>query len=419
MISDRPIRLGVVGGAYGHGRGMSFVRLAPQVGMEVVALCDINEEALRQKREELGVATFLDFDEMLGFDLDAVILCNYFHEHAPFAIQALQAGKHVISETTACKTLGEGVALARAVEASGCVYVFAENYPFFAVNQEMRRLYQAGEVGEVRFCEGEYIHPGPDEWVNSISPGMNHWRNWLPSTYYCTHALGPLMYISGTMPVSVNAQSIPRTAAERRERMVVRRQDAAAVIVCRMDNGALATVNGLGLRGEGNWYRVHGTRGLMENCREHGRGGFVRVVHEPWDLGEGQVTEKVYQPEFPVAQELAGQAGHSGGDFFTLYHFARAVREGVAPWFNVYRGISMSVVGMQAWRSALDHGAEYPIPDFSNEAARAPYENDQWSPFPEDAGPGQPPPSIEGLWEPTPEQVAAAEKVWRELGLEI
>ena len=61
--------------------------------------------------------------------MDAVVLANYFHQHAPFAIKALKADKHVMSETAACHTLGEGVALARAVEKSGKIYMFAENYP--------------------------------------------------------------------------------------------------------------------------------------------------------------------------------------------------------------------------------------------------------------------------------------------------
>ena len=41
-----------------------------------------------------------------------------------------------------------------------------------------------------------------------IPPGVKHWRNWLPSTYYCTHALAPLMVITDTVPTSVNALSI-------------------------------------------------------------------------------------------------------------------------------------------------------------------------------------------------------------------
>ena len=83
--------------------------------MELAAICDTWEERLLAEGEALNVQTFVDYDEFLGCDMDAVVLANYFHEHAPFAIEALNAGMHVMSETAACHTLGEGVALARAV----------------------------------------------------------------------------------------------------------------------------------------------------------------------------------------------------------------------------------------------------------------------------------------------------------------
>ena len=48
------------------------------------------------------------------------------------------------------------------------------------------------------YGEGEYIHPiDADNW-NKMSCGMNHWRNWIPATYYCTHSLAPIMYITET-----------------------------------------------------------------------------------------------------------------------------------------------------------------------------------------------------------------------------
>ena len=122
--------------------------------MELVALCDTWEEKLREAGKKLNVATYTDYEEFLSHDMDAVVLANYFHQHAPFAVKALEAGMHVMSETTACGTLAEGVALARAVDKSGKIYLFAENYPYFAYNQEMRRLYQNGEVGEMQYGEG-------------------------------------------------------------------------------------------------------------------------------------------------------------------------------------------------------------------------------------------------------------------------
>ena len=105
-----PIRVGVVG----VGRGRSFMRAAHATGMELVAICDTWEERLQAEGTALGVATYVDYEQFLAHDMDAVVLANYFHEHAPFAIRALKADKHVMSETSACHTLGEGVALARA-----------------------------------------------------------------------------------------------------------------------------------------------------------------------------------------------------------------------------------------------------------------------------------------------------------------
>ena len=112
----RLIRVGVVGGR----RGSNFAgKAAKAAGFELVAICDTWKERLKNFAEEKQVATYTDFDKFLEHDMDAVVLANYFHQHAPFAIKALKAGKHVMSETAACHTLGEGVELIRTVEKTG------------------------------------------------------------------------------------------------------------------------------------------------------------------------------------------------------------------------------------------------------------------------------------------------------------
>lgn len=407
----RVIRVGVVG----IGRGRTFMKMAEPAGMKLVALCDTWKEKLKPMAKELGVAAYTDYDKFLEHDLDAVVLANYCHEHAPFAIKALDAGKHVISETLACKTLGEGVALTRAVERSGKIYLFAENYCYMHYIQEMRRLYLAGEIGAMQFAECEYMHPMSMRDKLSIMPGLNHWRAQRPSTYYPTHALGPIMFITDTRPVSVSARSIPEHP-EDKHRCPVRVGDNSAVIVCRMDDGSIVTVNGLGLRGHGNWYRIHGTRGLMENLRVRGEQGKLRVYHDGFDCKPGQSEEVIYKPRFPHHEAVALKAGHGGGDFYTVWEFSEAIRTGKQPYLDVYRGVSMSIVAMQGWRSCLADGAPVEVPDFRKEWVRRQYENDQWSPFPEDAGPGQPPPSIRGFIKPTASDVREARKIWAELG---
>ncbi len=410
--NNKPIRLGVIGA----GRGMGFARGADEaVGMKLVALCDHWKPLLKHARTTFpGVTPYTDFDRFLEHDMDAVVLANYFHQHAPFAIKAMKAGLHVMSETSACKTLGEAAALADAVESTGRIYMLAENYCFFAFNQEMRRLYQAGEIGDLQMAECEYIHPDTIAARLARAPGFDHWRNWTPSTYYCTHALGPIMYITEARPVAVNARSVDYVPSETQFN-AVRQGDPGSTILCRMDNGANVIVNGLSLRGHGNWYRLHGNRGLMENLRQGDR-GMLRIVHDSFDQKPGEVGETIYRPEFPVHADRARKAGHGGGDFFTNWFFAEAIRQSKAPILNVYRAIDMTLVGIQAWKSVLDDGNTKPVPDFRLKRVRDQYRNENWSPFPEDAGPGQPPPSIAGIRTPSRHDLAEARQLWRARG---
>jgi len=409
---EKPIRVGVVG----VGRGQSFASGATELtGMKLAALCDTWEERLREVARRYRVAAYTDYNRFLEHDMDAVVLANYFHQHAPFAIRALEAGKHVMSETSCNSTLAEGVALCRAVEKSGRIYMLAENYPYTRFHMEMKRLYDNGEIGDVTYAEGEYNHPMSPRDRLAISPGMNHWRNWIPPTYYCTHALAPLVYITGRMPVRVNALSI---ACRELDRQTVRRGDPGCVILCRMDNGAVFRLFGLILPGHSNWTRVHGTKGAMEITRGPGYfgPGLVRVWHEPWDCPRGAPTERTYVPEWPHHAHLAERAGHGGGDFWTNFEFANAIRTGRQPFLNVYRGVAMSSVGILAWKSALRDGAPFEMPDFSKEFSRRAVENDNWSPFPEHAGQDQPAPSVLGFVEPSAGGVRLAKRVWKSVG---
>ena len=104
----KPIRFGV----FGVGRGSASTGDgARAAGFELVALCDKNADALKRAAKLHSVKGYTDFDKFLEHDMDAVVVANYFHQHAPFAIKALKAGMHVMSETAACHTLAEGVAL--------------------------------------------------------------------------------------------------------------------------------------------------------------------------------------------------------------------------------------------------------------------------------------------------------------------
>ena len=409
----KKIRVGVVGvrrgSGFAHGAG-------PHLGMELVALCDTWQERLEQVAGELKVAGYSEYDRFLEHDMDAVILANYFHEHAPFAVKALKAGKHVMSETSACFTLAQGVELIDTVEQTGKIYMFAENYPYMVFNQEMRRLYQSGSMGEFKYGEGEYVHPMAAAEFNRISCGFNHWRNWLPLTYYNTHSLAPVMYITDTWPVKVNGFVMPYDPKDDvHYGRTARRTDLASAIMVRMDNAAVVKLLKGSLRGHGNWVRIHCGRGLMENLR-CGNTNMVRVRREPFDKKSGEPVERIYLPDFPVHHARAARAGHGGGDFFMNYHFAEAIRKNEPPYLDVYRGVAMSIVGILAYRSALNDSNTIDVPDFRKKAVRKQYANDHWSPDPTRREKGDPRSSVRGDVQPSPAALEHARKDWRAAG---
>jgi predicted dehydrogenase len=407
----KDIRVGVVG----VGRGATFMRGAEPAGMKLVAICDIWEERLEEVGKALDVATFTDFDKMLECDLDAVVLANYFHEHAPLAIKALKAGVHVMSECAACHTLAEGVALARAVERSGKIYMLAENYPYMVCNQEMRRLYRKGLIGQFRYGEGEYVHPAPAAVKTARSCGIDHWRNWIPATYYCTHSIAPVMFITDTRPVKVTSFVVPYDRDDATITSTVKRSDVAGPMLIRMDNGAVMKSLHGALRGHGNYVRIHGNRGLMENLR-CGDKNRLRILREPWEKRKGEPAETIYKPDFPIHHAQATKTSHGGGDFFTSLYFAEAIRTGEQPYLDVYRAIDMTICGIQGWRSALADGESVEIPDFRKESVRRRYAKDHWSPDPARRGPGQPESSLLGRIRPSKGAVEASRKIWAKEG---
>ncbi|MBE6564537.1 MAG: Gfo/Idh/MocA family oxidoreductase [Ruminococcaceae bacterium] len=398
------IKIGIVG----TGRGKTFMKIPEFMDAVFYAVCDRRQEKLDKIKEQYpDVLTFTDYEEMLKSDIDAVILANYFDEHAPFAIKALKAGKHVLSECICNATIAEGVELCRTVEETGKIYMIAENYPYTRQRWEMQRLYQAGELGEVMFAEGEYVHTMKDTSSYSISPGIYHWRNCIPPTYYGTHALAPLMFMTNTMPKRVTGFTCKIDPAYRKDQ--IKKSDNGGIVVCEMDNGAIFRTLQGGIRPDTRNYRLLCTHGACEIER---RTGDLFVWHDDHDRN-GQVKQRAYLPDWPEHGDLASKATHGGGDFWVMYYFTKAIHDNVQPYLDVYRGVAMSTVGIQAWRSIVNGNIPFEIPDFKNEDERKKYENDTWNPIrKENIDPATQPPITVTGWEPSAEALAAAKAVW-------
>lgn len=90
-------------GVLGLGVGKSHVAAAVKTdGVGFVAICDTNEERLHKIGDEYGIAAhnrFTSFESMLARpDIDIVSICTPSGTHGALTVQALRAGKHVMTE---------------------------------------------------------------------------------------------------------------------------------------------------------------------------------------------------------------------------------------------------------------------------------------------------------------------------------
>ena len=374
-------------GVFGAGRGVDIARNFMLQNCEIVALCDFHKHRREAGAKKLGaeVAVYENFDEFIEHGLDAVILANFFHEHAPYAIKCLERGIHVYSECISNGTMAEGVELIRAAEKSNAVYMLAENYPQMIFNKEMQRICQGGTLGKIMFAEGEYNHPGsPSDtgFAKAFRYFREHWRNHIPATYYITHSLGPVMKATGATPKKVSAYAI--FAPEEGDYPIANYcGDRTSVLTTLNDDGSVFRITGCAKFGaHGNAYRICGTEGQVENLR--GMNDKVMLRYNGWSRPEGVPDALLYAPSWnDKDSSIIKKSGHGGSDYLTARIFIEAIEKDEQPPhpFDVHSAVAMSSVAILGHRAILDGGGSYDIPDFHNEEDRKKYENDRLTPF--------------------------------------
>ena len=372
----KKIRIGVLG-AY---RGTSMINYCKRAdNAEVVAICDKSAEALETQKQyaEGQNVTFYDkFDDFIKHDMDAVVLANYAHQHAPFAIRAMHEGKHVFSEVLPVQTMKEAVELIEAVEQTGMTYVYGENYCYMPATAEMTRLYAENKIGELEYAECEYVHNGETIWPSITYGEKDHWRNWMYSTFYCTHSLGPIIHMSKLRPVSVIGFEGAHNA--RRTRVGSRGGEFGIEMVT-LENGAIVKSLHGGLYRDSIWYSVYGSKGRMESGREDADPMCFYRLHVNADEYDGQYGPRKIETYIPSRglDDRAEGFGHGGSDFYSMYHFVEYLRgDKTADVIDVYEALDMFLPGIFAFRSILENGRSMDIPNLRDPAEREKWRND-------------------------------------------
>ena len=340
-------------------------------------MCDADPAVLAAMGESLGVERrFASFETMLGH-VDAVFVATPMHLHAPQAIAALQAGRHVLSEVTAAVALDELWSLVDAARASNLVYTMAENYLFFEESLIVRAMAAEGLFGKPYFGEGEYVHDVKA--YHHLPDGSPTWRaRWqvgARGNTYPTHSLGPVLSWFEAAGAPARPVSVVCLGSGVHTDLEHPHDDTTETLV-RLEGGGLVRLR-LDMMSnrppEEAFYGLQGTHGVFESGRARRGGGQVWVGENP-PPGPVREEPRAWRPVGDFAELLPAEtralirqaqgAGHGGGDFLVAHAFVRAVLGEAPNPVEPVRAAEWTAVGLCSTLSIEAGGAPVPVPDF-------------------------------------------------------
>ena len=220
----RRLRLGMVGGGQGAFIG-AVHRLAARMDDHyelLAAALSADPANARSSALALGLdpaRAYEDYARMAraeaarsdGIEVVAITTPN--HLHAPVARAFLEAGIHVICDKPLALTLAEGEELARLARQQRRLFALTHTYSGYPMVRHARELVSAGELGELRYVQVEYLQ----DWLaNPIPPGQNKQADWRADPARAgragclgdigTHAYQLAAFITGQLPNALAAE---------------------------------------------------------------------------------------------------------------------------------------------------------------------------------------------------------------------
>lgn len=153
------LKIGIVGcGGIANGKHLPAIKA--NGNFEIKAFCDLIRERAVKAREEYDfkdAKIFTDYKELLKEDLDAVYVLTPNNAHAPVAIAALEAGKHVMCEKPMAKTYEEAKQMVETAKKTGKILTIGYQNRYRNDSEYLKRSCENGDLGEIYYAKAHAI----------------------------------------------------------------------------------------------------------------------------------------------------------------------------------------------------------------------------------------------------------------------
>jgi predicted dehydrogenase len=375
FMAQRKVRVAIIG----LGFGAEFIPIyQAHPHAEMAAICRRNRAELDQCGDKFGIAKrYTDYAELLKDpDIDAVHINSPIADHAPQAIAALKAGKHVACTVPMGVSIDECRQIVELQRQTGKIYMMMETVVYAREYLFAKDLYDRGVLGRIQFLRGSH-QQDMDGW-----PG--YWPG-LPPMWYATHCVSPCLAILSdpTKGTLAHAESVVCHGSGRiREELIPKYNSPFAI--------ETATFK---IRGSDVVAEV--TRSLFDTARQYRESFDVTAsnVSFEWQQVEGedpvlhmrglpehQIPRRVKVPDFagrlpePIRKftgvihdathlSFVQGGGHGGSHPHLAHNFLMAVL-GEQPAFpDAATSANWTMVGICAHESAMKGGERVAIPN--------------------------------------------------------
>lgn len=358
---------------------------------QVAAVFDVNPDAaenaarivLEKGQREPRVFSGEDGGQrLMEMDLDLVYVTSPWEFHTPWAIAAMEAGKHVAVEVPAAITLEECWQLVETSERTRRHCIMLENCCYGYWEMLVRRMALAGQFGTLTHAECAYIHDLRAQ-LTSSKQGEIQWRlrHHLnrDGNLYPTHGLGPVARcfdIGGSDQfdylVSVSSREAGLSEYTQRFGSETENTRPSDFRCGDMNLSILRTKQGRTIvlqhdvvtpRPYDRLFLISGTQGIF---RDYPPRLYLDGVgaHDEW-LPLEEYQHQWEDPLWTRQGEMARTVGgHGGMDFLMNYRLAQALLEGTPPDMDVYDAALWSAPGPLSEQSVANGSAPVAFPDF-------------------------------------------------------
>lgn len=384
------VRLGIVGvGERGKSMIHDFLGIE---NLEIVALCDNVKKnadegrAMIDKAGRKSPVMYTDGDYAFEKlcqrdDIDFVYSPTPWEWHAPVALAAMNAGKHVGVEVPMATTMKDLWKLVETSERTRKHCIMLENCCYDFNETLVLNMVRDGAFGEITHGEAAYIHDLRTILNEGRSEGLwrRAWHTRLNGNLYPTHGLGP---VSNYMNINrgdrfdylVSMSSPSRSLDVYREKTVPKDSPKwREKYVCGdMNTTLIKTVKGLTIKVQHDVStpRPYDRINLIQGTKGAFRDYPARVFIDGQEGGHrftnlDKYKEKYTHQLWRRLGEKARGAGHGGMDYIMAWRLVQCFREGLPYDMDVYDGAAISAPFPLSAMSVAKGSEPVKIPDFT------------------------------------------------------